>query len=211
MNEVLDASPTGKFGGQSMGRQGLGLEMTNQRSVSSVLTKASEYNLHPQDIADAGLKVRVKMHASSVSAPCLLMHQACHAKQVLTCLICNPNSEIHASVCFADRICGVQFIDDHVQMEDVRLYVKDVLKEYASLQTATQIQPSWNAVCYTGQLVLDQFAFPYRLDKQVVVQAYPWLQTFAQDSCPTTSDSKASDSAATESVTVDMPQTSKLK
>ncbi len=58
MNEVLDASPTGKFGGQSMGRQGLGLEMTNQRSVSSVLTKASEYNLHPQQIADAGLKVR---------------------------------------------------------------------------------------------------------------------------------------------------------
>ena len=59
MNEVLDASPTNKFGGQSMGRQGLGLEMTNQRSVSSVLTKASEYNLHPQQIADAGLKVRV--------------------------------------------------------------------------------------------------------------------------------------------------------
>ena len=59
MNEVLDASPSNKFGGQSMGRQGLGLEMTNQRSVSSVLTKASDYNLHPQQIADAGLKVRV--------------------------------------------------------------------------------------------------------------------------------------------------------
>ena len=59
MNEVLDAGPTDKIGGQGMGRQGLGLEMTNQRSVSSVLTKASEYNLHPQEIADAGLKVRV--------------------------------------------------------------------------------------------------------------------------------------------------------
>jgi hypothetical protein len=59
MNEVLDGSPTGKIGGQSMGRQGLGLELTNQRSVSSVLTKASEYNLHPQEIADAGLRVRV--------------------------------------------------------------------------------------------------------------------------------------------------------
>lgn len=160
MNEVLEASPTNKFGGQSMGRQGLGLEMTNQRSVSSVLTKASEYNLHPQEIADAGLK----------------------------------------------------FMKDHVQMEDVRLYVKDVLKEYASLQTATRIKPSWNAVCYTGQLVLDQFAFPYRLDKQVVVQAYPWLQTFGQDSCPTMPDSKASDSMAPESVTLDglaMPQSSK--
>ncbi len=108
----------------------------------------------------------------------------------------------------------MQFIEDHVQMEDVRLYVKDVLKEYASLQTAPQIKPSWNAVCYTGQLVLDQFAFPYRLDKQVVVQAYPWLQTFGQDSCPTMPDSKASDSMATESVTLDglaMPQSSKLK
>ena len=79
---------------------------------------------------------------------------------------------------------ALQFIEDHVQMEDVRLYIRDVLKEYASLQTATQIKPSWNAVCYTGQLVLDQFAFPYRLDKQVVVQAYPWLTTFGQDLCP---------------------------
>ena len=77
----------------------------------------------------------------------------------------------------------MQFIEDHVQMEDVRLYIKDVLKEYASLQTAARIKPSWNAVCYTGQLVLDQFAFPYRLDKQVVAQAYPWLATFGQDLC----------------------------
>lgn len=71
-----------------------------------------------------------------------------------------------------------------MQMGDVRLYIKDVLKEYASLQTAKEIKPSWNAVCYTGQLVLDQFAFPYRLDKQVVVQAYPWLTSFGQDLCP---------------------------
>lgn len=71
-----------------------------------------------------------------------------------------------------------------MQMGDVRLYIKDVLKEYASHQTATEIKPSWNAVCYTGQLVLDQFAFPYRLDKQVVVQAYPWLTSFGQDLCP---------------------------
>lgn len=57
MNQVLDANPSGKPMGQSMGRQGLGYELTNQRSVSSVLTKASEYDLHPQEIADAGLKV----------------------------------------------------------------------------------------------------------------------------------------------------------
>ena len=77
----------------------------------------------------------------------------------------------------------LQFIEDHVQMEDVRLYIKDIITEYASLQTATEVKPSWNAVCYTGQLVLDQFAFPYRLDKQVVVQAYPWLTTFGLDKC----------------------------
>lgn len=146
--------------------------------------------------------------------PLLVDAEACHAEQVLTCLICALGSAIHASIHFTDGTCGVQFIEDHVQMEDVRLYIKDVLKEYASLQTATQIKPSWNAVCYTGQLVLDQFAFPYRLDKQVVVQAYPWLQTFAQDSCPTMPDSKASDSMTTESMTVGglaMPQSSKLK
>lgn len=57
MNQVLDASPNHVAGSQAMGRQGLGLELTNQRSVSSVLTKVSEYDLHPQEIADAGLKV----------------------------------------------------------------------------------------------------------------------------------------------------------
>lgn len=89
-----------------------------------------------------------------------------------------------------NQLClPLQFIEDHVQMEDVRLYIKDVLKEYASLQTASEIKPSWNAVCYTGQLVLDQFAFPYRLDKQVVVQAYPWLTSFGQDLCPALAES----------------------
>ncbi|KAL3133656.1 hypothetical protein ABBQ32_008167 [Trebouxia sp. C0010 RCD-2024] len=130
MNQVLDAGAT--HAPSTQGRQGLGLELTNQRSVSSILTGPSEDDLHPQEIADAGLK----------------------------------------------------FMEDHVQMGDVRLYIKDVLKEYASLQTAKEIKPSWNAVCYTGQLVLDQFAFPYRLDKQVVVQAYPWLTSFGQDLCP---------------------------
>ena len=61
MNEVLDdSSPRAA---QSLGRQGLGLELTNQRSVSSVLTKVSEYDLDPQQIADAGLKVRLQLPA----------------------------------------------------------------------------------------------------------------------------------------------------
>ena len=56
MNQVLDAAPS--YAPSSQGRQGLGLEFTNQRSVSSVLTGPSEYDLQPQEIADAGLKVR---------------------------------------------------------------------------------------------------------------------------------------------------------
>ena len=56
MNQVLDASPS--HAPSSQGRQGLGLEFTNQRSVSSVLTGPSDhYDLRPQEIADAGLKV----------------------------------------------------------------------------------------------------------------------------------------------------------
>ena len=70
MNQVLDASPSSTPLSQSIGRQGLGLELTNQRSVSSVLTKATEYNLHPQQIADAGLQVissSTHFHDSSVA------------------------------------------------------------------------------------------------------------------------------------------------
>lgn len=57
MNQVLDAGPSHAPGSQ--GRQGLGLELTNQRSVSSVLTGPSEVDLRPQEIAEAGLKVRL--------------------------------------------------------------------------------------------------------------------------------------------------------
>ena len=60
MNEVLDEQPPSAAANQLMGRQGLGLELTNQRSVNSVLTKTSQYDLHPQEIANAGLKVRCR-------------------------------------------------------------------------------------------------------------------------------------------------------
>ena len=55
MNQVLDAGAS--QAPSTQGRQGLGLELTNQRSVSSVLTGPSEHDLRPQEIADAGLKV----------------------------------------------------------------------------------------------------------------------------------------------------------
>ena len=67
-------------------------------------------------------------------------------------------------------------------MADVRLYIRDVLREYAALQVFddilwTQVQPSWNAVQYSGDLLLQQFAFPHKYDFEVVRAAYPWLHS----------------------------------
>ena len=67
-------------------------------------------------------------------------------------------------------------------MEDVRLYIRDALRQYAALQVFKP-QPSWNAVCYTGELLLEQFSFPYEYDRRVVAGAYPWLENWAQQSC----------------------------
>ena len=70
MNQVLDGP---SHAPSSQGRQGLGLEFTNQRSVSSVLTGPSEHDLRPQEIADAGLKVGccmfclLSLHLCSIS------------------------------------------------------------------------------------------------------------------------------------------------
>lgn len=57
MNSVIDDS-VALTSSQTAARKGLGLETTNQRSVSSVLTKTSGIN--PQQIADAGQQVRRK-------------------------------------------------------------------------------------------------------------------------------------------------------
>ena len=51
-------------------------------------------------------------------------------------------------------------------MEDVRLYIRDALREYARLQTFAP-RPSWDAVCYHGPLLLEQFGFPYPEDGEV--------------------------------------------
>jgi hypothetical protein len=47
--------------------------------------------------------------------------------------------------------CAVQYLWEHVRMWDVRLYVRDVLQEYAALQ---QFKPEQqpNTFCYTGWL-----------------------------------------------------------
>ncbi len=43
----------------------------------------------------------------------------------------------------------LQFLHEHVRMRDVRLYLRDVLQEYAALQQF-QPYPHPQAVCYTG-------------------------------------------------------------
>ena len=64
----------------------------------------------------------------------------------------------------------MQFLADHVQMDDVRLYIRDALKEYARLQTFAP-RPSWNAVCYTGRFLLEQFGFPFPADREVSLRS----------------------------------------
>lgn len=71
---------------------------------------------------------------------------------------------------------------DHVRMEDVRLYIRDVLKEYAAMQTFKP-EPTWDSACYTGEMLLQQFGFPYEYDKKVVLAAYPWLRNWASEEC----------------------------
>ena len=68
-------------------------------------------------------------------------------------------------------------------MTDVRLYIRDALRQYAALQTFKP-QPSLNALCYTGDLLLQQFAYPrFEEDARVVAGAYPWLEGWAAERC----------------------------
>lgn len=75
-----------------------------------------------------------------------------------------------------------QFLAQHVRMPDVRLYIRDALQKYASLQRFKP-RPSWNAECYTGEMLLEQFGFPHAFDAEAVARAYPWLKTYAQQEC----------------------------
>lgn len=67
-------------------------------------------------------------------------------------------------------------------MKDVRMYIRDALREYASLQSFKP-RLSRNAQCYTGNELLDQFAFPHEYDRQVVLGAYPWLRGWGTEAC----------------------------
>jgi protein glucosyltransferase len=75
-----------------------------------------------------------------------------------------------------------QFLAEHVQMADVRLYIRDALRAYARLQRFLP-RPSWNAECYTGEKLLEQFGFPHAFDRQAVLAAYPWLAGYGGEAC----------------------------
>jgi hypothetical protein len=67
-------------------------------------------------------------------------------------------------------------------MRDIRMYIRDVLSQYASLQSFKP-QPSWNSECYTGEMLLEQFGFPYASDRETVSRAYPWLAHYGKEEC----------------------------
>jgi hypothetical protein len=75
------------------------------------------------------------------------------------------------------------FLEQRLRMEDVRRYLLDTLRLYASLQTF-QVQPPEQAVCYDGDALLGQFGTPYPADAEVVAGKYPWLYNFGVGACP---------------------------
>ncbi len=75
-----------------------------------------------------------------------------------------------------------QFVRDHLRMTDVRLYIRDLLREYAALQSFVPVKKP-NSVCYTGRLLLEQFGRPHARDEHILRQSYPWLEDF-DNGCP---------------------------
>ena len=56
---------------------------------------------------------------------------------------------------------GQRFVQDHVRMQDVLMYIRDLLRSYAALQRF-KVKPLAKSACYTGDRVLEQFAFPHK-------------------------------------------------
>jgi hypothetical protein len=55
----------------------------------------------------------------------------------------------------------LQFLADHVRLEDVRLYLRDLLREYAALQTFQPFR-SEEARCVNWDRMLAEFSAPHR-------------------------------------------------
>ncbi|GAB4824253.1 hypothetical protein N2152v2_011299 [Parachlorella kessleri] len=69
---------------------------------------------------------------------------------------------------------GRKFLEAHVRMRDVKLYLRDMLREYAQLLDFQPV-PGDKSRCYTGKRLLKEFAVPFPEDAEDVLQRYPWL------------------------------------
>mmetsp|Transcript_524 Transcript_524/g.1576 ORF Transcript_524/g.1576 Transcript_524/m.1576 type:complete len:1117 (-) Transcript_524:961-4311(-) len=72
-----------------------------------------------------------------------------------------------------------QFLWDHVRMEDVRVYWRDLLQQYSKLQTFQPFK-SEGARCMNWGRMLVEFGFPFdsenNYDIQLVQKFYPYIQ-----------------------------------
>ncbi len=66
-----------------------------------------------------------------------------------------------------------QFLREHLALANVRLYARDALRTYASLQRFTP-RPREGSMCVTGRVLLDMYAPPYGDDRDVMARQYPW-------------------------------------
>lgn len=76
------------------------------------------------------------------------------------------------------RSLAVQFLADHVRLEDMRLYLRDLLREYAALQTFQPFR-SEEARCMNWDRMLAEFSAPHRRPSYVRLAWKPhaWLSS----------------------------------
>ena len=53
-------------------------------------------------------------------------------------------------------------------------------------------------MCYSGKLLMQNFGFPYEVDRLVMKQGYPWLDTYVQRGCPPVNASSGSDGVSSQ-------------
>jgi len=54
------------------------------------------------------------------------------------------------------------------------------------------------SVCYSGNLLMRTFGYPYEVDRLVMEQGYPWLNAYVQPGCPPVNASSKSDSVSSQ-------------
>lgn len=80
-----------------------------------------------------------------------------------------------------------EYLHQRVDVAQLVLYVRDLLREYGQLMRFGPVAYD-DSVCYSGEVLIDQFAHPYPEDAEAFAEENPWLKTY--DPCPTYSDPK---------------------